>query len=1355
MRRDATAYLERSIELRRTTIFALTALTMILAGQGATSSAWGTGGTTAPIIGVALLGQTSESPNTLPSQDVGKLLKQARTAIQDGRLKDAEQWIARAEKSGVKYNLFHVGDTPQKARWALEKAKKAASKPPRTNPFTFGGGQSQTSDPFASRDRANTPFQASPLTTPKTAEATARGTPGLTRLATPSTGNSDAVARSAAKLRGARLSLAVGDTRRAEAFLAEAKKQKIQYGLSDDSPAKVEAAIVKYKQVQQNRSLLKSNPAWQSHYAQVLREQSLALLAWKEFNEAERLALDSIKLDAKPLKFGESPQSLLDRIATARSKHAAGQKMPGKQQISQASGNAKRQTLRLLAQARSALTRDNLDQAERFAMQASTLNVPESAFTTGEDRPSSVALSIHIARMKAASSQAAPPMGVVPGVYRPGNDSTRTIHASKTTDGVGVVRLAQGFPAPQPLPATTEPIPLPSTPVATSEQSEGFRLITAGEEALRNRKMDDALRYFRQAYKHRNELDPISRQRLQGHLQMLSVGPAELPSPIGSGSSFIDAASDREKVAIRQLSADVTKKQMDARRLREREPGQAIKLLKEACREIESATVSEAAKSQLLRRVDLSLGETETYIEQNRAQLEMDAKNKEVLEEIDRGRRIKVQTQEKTKELVDQYNTLRKEQRYSEMEVVAQRLHELAPDELVAQVVWTESKNLMAMIRNQRFQDDKAVAFDRALWASEKASVMMDPDDPFQYGDVHAWKQLTNDRKRYRQRESRLSERELEIQRRLRMPVQLRYTERPLSEVVDNLSELAGINIHLDSLGLSQEGVRTDTPVTINLTNEISLESALNLILGELHLSYVIKDEVLKITSEGLRDNEIHTEVYNVADLVIPIPNFMPGANVGLQGLINDAHASMGYGFNGAGMPGPMAIAANDRRHPKGDGSATNPDVLAQQMGGFSAGGPPSMNVPIGGGPGGLGGGSQADFDALIELIKTTVHADSWDDVGGPGSVKEFSTNLSLVVSQTQEVHEEIADLLEQLRRLQDLQVTIEVRFITLSDTFFERIGIDFDFNIEDGPAVMNILGVPQDAGIAIEGQHRSSTVGLQPPAGDRLFPNFTTDLDIPFRNEAFNLAVAPAIGAPAEVATFGFAILSDIEAYFLVSAAQGDRRSNILEAPKVTLFNGQQAFVSDTVQKPFVISVIPVVGDFAAAQQPVIVVLSEGTFMTIQAVVSDDRRYVRLTVVPFFSQIGEVREFTFEGSTTSSRSSSSSRDNTGDENPNDESEDEQITRSGTTVQLPTFEFVSISTTVSVPDGGTVLLGGIKRLEEGRNEFGVPLLSKVPYINRLFKNTGIARSTTSLMMMVTPRIIIQEEEEERLGIINE
>ena len=219
--------------------------------------------------------------------------------------------------------------------------------------------------------------------------------------------------------------------------------------------------------------------------------------------------------------------------------------------------------------------------------------------------------------------------------------------------------------------------------------------------------------------------------------------------------------------------------------------------------------------------------------------------------------------------------------------------------------------------------------------------------------------------------------------------------------------------------------------------------------LEPLHLSYVIKDEVLKITSEQLRDGETYSQVYNVADLVIPIPNFVPNSNIGLQGMINDAHQTIGYGTGGFGAPGP-AVLVNDRG-PKGT-NGTNNSVLAQQFGGGMNGSGSSGAMPTASGPGGMGGAANADFDSLIDLIVSTVASETWaENGGGEAEIRPFPTNLSLVISQTQAVHEQIADLLEQLRRLQDLQVTIEVRFIRLNDSFFERIGIDFDANI--GPA--------------------------------------------------------------------------------------------------------------------------------------------------------------------------------------------------------------------------------------------------------------------------------------------------------------
>ena len=86
----------------------------------------------------------------------------------------------------------------------------------------------------------------------------------------------------------------------------------------------------------------------------------------------------------------------------------------------------------------------------------------------------------------------------------------------------------------------------------------------------------------------------------------------------------------------------------------------------------------------------------------------------------------------------------------------------------------------------------------------------------------------------------------------------------------------------------------------------------------------------------------------------------------------------------------------------------------------------------------------------LMDLIQTTIVPDTWEALGGPSSMSPYPQNLSLVISTTSDVHDQIADLLESLRRLQNLQITIEVRFITLSDTFAEQIGVDFQVQFDD-----------------------------------------------------------------------------------------------------------------------------------------------------------------------------------------------------------------------------------------------------------------------------------------------------------------
>ena len=865
-----------------------------------------------------------------------------------------------------------------------------------------------------------------------------------------------------------------------------------------------------------------------------------------------------------------------------------------------------------------------------------------------------------------------------------------------------------------------------------------------------------------------------------------AISQAAQPAAKPAANIAANAAA-ADSLLIARISAEVAAKQLEAKRLSQKSPADALDLLDLTAKGLDDQPLPEETKTQMLRRIERTRRDIEEATGKRRNELALEKQASQVEAQIDRERAQRVEVDQRIAMLIEEYNTLVDERRFAEAEAIAKKAGQLAPDNAVVRQLLAQSRMIRRLDAQKSIDGERQAGF---LDVAEDVEASGAPfAGPIKFPDTKNWQDLTKSRsQRLAEGRSRASAAELAIQKKLDTQVKPDYRGQPLTVVIDSLAKQAGVAIHLDMVGLDQEAVRSDTSVTLSLDQPISLKSALKLLLEPLHLGYVVKDEVLKITSPRMVKGEVYAVTYPVADLVLPIPNFSSDG-LGITGALRDGYSQVALRNNLAVQvgPAPGGIAAARA----GSDAAVDPSSLAQlQLGG---GGPPvtgsTPSIPFG--PPSIGGGQQ-NFQPLIDLIQSTVAQETWDTQGGPGAIRPFETNLSLVVSQTQEVHEEIANLLEQLRRLQDLQVTIEVRFITLADTFFERIGVDFDFNIQTGVHdPLNMTAIPTQSngsvspfreGIAAQPGGRSQTIGLDNTGnpGVALYNSGTgigssigntaptvgrNFYSIPFRQNSFGSASVPALpGLPdptTSAANFGFAILSDIEAYFLIQAAQGNTRSNVMQAPKVTLFNGQQAFVSDTRQRPFVTAVVPVVGDFSAAQQPVITVLNEGTAVNVQAVVSNDRRFVRLTLVPFFSQIGKVEQFQFEGSRSTKSKTSDEKSGAdvkvpgadgliGMTNGASSAGELELQSNGTTIQLPEFLFTTVTTTVSVPDGGTVLLGGIKRLREGRNEFGVPILSKIPYINRLFKNVGLGRTTDSLMLMVTPRIIIQEEEEEKL-----
>ncbi len=1225
--------------------------------------------TNAVAVGQMCIGQAGSEAARRRQSD--QLLALTRQAMKDGKFEIAEKHLASAEQLNVKYDSLFAKfvDTPAGLRRELAKLRAAAKDSPRRPSSRFS--------PYDST-RASAPPPA-PFGSPSAEAAIAAMTDG-------------SKSKAVDYLRRGRTALSQNDTVGAIGWWQKAVATGAKFQPNEYSPDRL-AQELRVAGVEASRL---TPPAPAARGGQ-LRPSSVT-------------RNDLVRLPPPGGSDTSSRQSRFQQGGTS----AAAETTPGRSPLLAAEPSQKEQAMRWVAEGMSALDRGDLETARRLALQAEQLGVSDREYSANQTRPWELRLKVDQATRLRGGSAVVPATGhsavqasgsltdvpqsypVRQGIYDPGVDTTRN-------------RMAQAEAA------------APAGPVS------GIGLYEQGLRALEAQDRERAIDLFRRAWEFQAELDPITRQQLKDKLSLLSAprtnGGTE-PSPF-------EQVDTRQNVLRQQLLSEIAAQEKAAEEMFRTDPKGAHEILQRLRDRVAEAELEPASRNQLLAIVERRVSDLQRYIDQHRSEIELDERNRAILDNIDRERTLKLEIQDKVGQLIDQFNTLIEEERFEEAEVIVKQVRELDPNSPITRTLMLKSR-LMSRVREQESIDSRAEeSFFRALQSVDESRIPFDDREPLVFSDARSWGELSRSRREWLEMQHRrLSPTELDIQESLKQKVEVRFTNRPLKDVLDTLGSITGVNIYADAEGMSSEGVSTDTPVTINLTEPIMLKSALHLILEPLRLSYVIQHEVLRVTSEQARDSNVYAQVYNVADLVIPIPNFAPGHNVGLPAALRDAHRSLGYGgMTQPSVMSPLTIASNELEQP----ASLSSNVLAQTnaYGLLANTGRPTL-AP--GSPGAAGGAALADFDTLMELITSTVEPDSWDTIGGPGAIEPFPTNLSLVISQTQDVHDQIADLLEQLRRLQDLQVTIEVRFITLQDNWFERIGVDFDFDIDD-----NVTTLPRDD------SGNSVTIGLD-NAG-----NPTADLDLSFQQGSFGLA-APAFGGfqAGNAASFGFAILSDIEAFFLLNAATGDTRSNVLQAPKVTLFNGQLASVSDTSQRPFVTSLIPVVGDFAAAHQPVIVVLSEGTNLNVQAVVSSDRRFVRLTLQPIFSQIGNVETFTFEGTTTTD-SGQTVVDGNGD--ATGDIDNAFTATTGTTVQLPTFSFTSVSTTVSVPDGGTILLGGIKRLQEGRNEHGVPMLSKLPYVNRLFRNVGIGRNSQSLMLMVTPRIIIQEEEEEKLGIV--
>lgn len=583
------------------------------------------------------------------------------------------------------------------------------------------------------------------------------------------------------------------------------------------------------------------------------------------------------------------------------------------------------------------------------------------------------------------------------------------------------------------------------------------------------------------------------------------------------------------------------------------------------------------------------------------------------------------------------------------------------------------------------------------------------------------------------------------------------------AQTIDYLKTVTGINIVADWKALDFIGVRGDAEINLVLRN-VSTKTVLSQVLAQLgddfdRPDFVIQDGLLVLSSRDAIRRHTVTKLFDIKDLLLEVPYFDNAPRMDLEAALatganangNRLGGGGGTGIGGGGMGGGNFGGGNNG---SGGGNLFNGNDRAQRR------------------------GREQMVSQIINLVQDVVDSESWRDFGGDtGTIHELNGNL--VIRNTPRAVQQIDGLLSMLREVRALQINVEARFLTVDMNWFEKIGFDLDiffntnndlrrqqlavdplghlsdffdnrgrlkdplifdsftqsnafanqvafgrqFGVPDPDNPGNILYVTGPVGTPIRNTQGFSPLGVNQGHFDlvNLLGGFDSDT---FAGTILNSQ--PAL-------SLGIQFLDDIQVDLLIEATQADRRNVVLTAPRLSLFNGQRSWVLVGQQRAIVTALIPIVGDSSGAFQPQTSVLTDGVSLDIEAVVSADRRYVCMTVITGVRQTVGLETIEFSGAAGGGGvGGGNAAEFTG------------------SLTLPTVDVALINTTTCVPDKGTILLGGQRLVSEVEVEVGVPILSKIPFINRFFSNRVTSKDERTLLILIRPEIIIQQENEDIL-----
>ncbi len=533
------------------------------------------------------------------------------------------------------------------------------------------------------------------------------------------------------------------------------------------------------------------------------------------------------------------------------------------------------------------------------------------------------------------------------------------------------------------------------------------------------------------------------------------------------------------------------------------------------------------------------------------------------------------------------------------------------------------------------------------------------------------------------------------------------FNDNTLEAALTYVAQLSTLDFDVDWDSLEEIGIDRETTVSLSLKNA-NARTILERILDKVstdpvtQADWAVRDGMVQVANEDRIRRHVVIEQYDLRDLVFEIPDYSDAPEINLQTVLQSARG-------GGGGGSPFNNTQQDDIEP----------------------------IPL-----------EERIERIREIIYSNVDPESWPEGGGTTGAM-YELNGSLLIRNTPKNHREIRSLLAKLRESKAMQINVESRFLLVAQDFFEQVGFDLDiyfngennqvraaraadgtvlpsdfFNFGDASGLLRTVNGPGTTGDgSIPGPQGTIPPTKWSPIGSSQNSLGLASGLLPVSDNWGGqiLAAAPALGIAGQ-------FLDDIQVDFLIEATQADRRSVQLTAPRLTFTNGQTSNIYVVTQQSFVSDLQPITSNSAVGFDPTVAAVSEGVVMVVQGQVTADRRYVLLNVD---TSVAEIKGFATQAVTAVAGG--------------------QLVNSADTqsfIQLPTLSVTRVQTTVTVPDQGTVLLGGQRIISEFEVETGVPVLSKIPILSRFFTNRIESREEQTLLILIKPTILIQSEQEE-------